>query len=60
MGNKKRGPRRPGTEGGGGHVAILISACSGLLAGAFLMAVLAAGKRADEQLEDIREGGNQE
>lgn len=41
-------------------MAILISACSGLLAGAFLMAVLATGKRADEQLEDIREGGNQE
>lgn len=41
-------------------MAILISACSGLLAGAFLMAVLAAGKRADEQLEDIRGGGNQE
>lgn len=41
-------------------MAILISAFSGLLAGAFLMAVLAAGKHADEQLEDIREGGNQE
>ena len=41
-------------------MAILITACSCLLAGAFLMAVLAAGKHADEQLEDNREGGNQE